>query len=422
VISLEEARELIISACPAMEAESRPLDGALGCVTAAPIVANEDVPPFTTSSMDGFALRSADVVDSPARLRVVDSVMAGDGRPVTVGANQAVRIMTGAPLPDGADAVCMVERTRTESGGQWVVIEEPVGPGTAVRRPGSDMASGSEVVPIGTALSAAHLGVLARLGLDTVPVHRPPTVGVLSTGDELREGAGSLPRGAIRDGNRPVLKALLEGAGYPVVDFGIVPDDPAILRKVIEGAAEHCDALVTSGGVSVGDLDIVRIVLSELCGPSMHWMQIAIRPAKPLAFGVVDGRLPVFGLPGNPVSSTVSFHLFARPALRKMAGHAEVVQPTLSAVADIDLPREADGKTLFMRVIAGVDAAGHLHVRPSGGQDSHQLLAMAIANALAVLPDGPGVRAGDPVDVLVLDSDRLGRLPELPRTGPEGPS
>ncbi len=407
MIPLEEARELILSACPVMETEHRPLAASLGCVTSEPIVAREDVPPFVNSAMDGYAVRSADVAAAPTRLRVVDSVMAGDGRSVSMGEGEAVRIMTGAPLPDGADAVCMVERTRTESDGQWVVIEDAVPAGNSVRRPGSDIAAGGEVVGVGTELTPAHLGVLAHLGLESVPVHRPPTVGVLSTGDELRQGPAPLPRGAIRDGNRPMLIALIERAGYSTIDLGIVPDDMATLRKVFENAATECDAFVSSGGVSVGDLDIVRMVLSEMCGPSMHWMQVAIKPAKPLAFGVIDGRVPVFGLPGNPVSSMVSFELFARPALRRMGGHTEVVRPTLSAVTDVDLRRGADGKVHLLRVVAGVDATGRLHVRPSGGQDSHQLRSLADANALAILPDGPGARAGDEVEVLLLDGERL---------------
>src|ERR1039458_4646390 len=340
MIPLEEARELLLSACPVMETEHRALGASLGCVTAEPIVAREDVPPFLNSAMDGYAVRSADVAEAPTRLRVVDSVMAGDGRPVSIGEGEAVRIMTGAPLPDGADAVCMVERTTTGSDGQWVVIEDAVSAGNSLRRPGSGIAAGGGGGSIGPGLPAAHLGVLARLGLESVPVHRPPTVGVLSTGDELRQGPAPLPRGAIRDGNRPMLIALIERAGYSTIDLGIVPDDAATLRKVFENAATECDAFVSSGGVSVGDLDVVRIVLSEMCGPSMHWMQIAIKPAKPLAFGVIDGRVPVFGLPGNPVSSMVSFELFARPALRRMGGHTEVVRPTLSAVTDVDLRSE----------------------------------------------------------------------------------
>jgi molybdenum cofactor synthesis domain-containing protein len=357
--------------------------------------------------MDGYAVRSADVAKPSARLRVVDTVMAGDGRLVGIGKGEAVRIMTGAPLPEGADAVCMVERTRSESDGQWVVIEDSVPAGNSVRRPGSDIAAGEEVVAIGTELTAAHLGVLARLGLESVPVYRPPKVGVLSTGDELREGPAALPRGAIRDGNRPMLIALIEQAGYTTIDLGIFPDDATTLREAFQKAASECDALVTSGGVSVGDLDVVRIVLSEMCGQSMRWMQVAIRPAKPLAFGLIDGRVPVFGLPGNPVSSMVSFELFARPALRRMGGHNETARPTLSGVADVDLPRDPDGKVHLLRALATVDAAGRLHVRPSGGQESHQLMAMADANALVVLPDGPGVRAGDEVGVLLLDAERL---------------
>jgi len=407
VIQLEDARELILSECPVMESEHRPLAASLGCVTAEPIVAGEDVPPFLNSSMDGYAVRSADVAKPSARLRVVDTVMAGDGRLVGIGKGEAVRIMTGAPLPEGADAVCMVERTRSESDGQWVVIEDSVPAGNSVRRPGSDIAAGEEVVAIGTELTAAHLGVMARLGLESVPVYRPPKVGVLSTGDELREGPAALPRGAIRDGNRPMLIALIEQAGYTTIDLGIFPDDATTLREAFQKAASECDALVTSGGVSVGDLDVVRIVLSEMCGQSMRWMQVAIRPAKPLAFGLIDGRVPVFGLPGNPVSSMVSFELFARPALRRMGGHNETARPTLSGVADVDLPRDPDGKVHLLRALATVDAAGRLHVRPSGGQESHQLMAMADANALVVLPDGPGVRAGDEVGVLLLDAERL---------------
>jgi molybdenum cofactor synthesis domain-containing protein len=418
MIPLEEAQRLIISECERLGTEHRPLADALGCVTSEPIEAGEDVPPFVNSSMDGYAVRSADVADAPTTLQVVGSVMAGDGRPLRIDRGQAIRIMTGAPLPDGADAVCMVERTRSEDGGAHVVIEVPVARGTSVRLPGSDIASGTEVVPAGTELTPAHLGVLARLGVESVAVHRLPTVGVLSTGDELREGAGALAPGTIRDSNRPVLLALIERAGYPTVDLGIVPDDEDALRAVFERAARTCDALVTSGGVSVGDLDVVRTVLGQMCGPSMHWMQVAIRPAKPLAFGLIGGGVPVFGLPGNPVSSMVSFELFARPALRKMSGHAQLIRPSVSAVADTDLRRESDGKVHLVRVLAGVDIDGRIHVHPSGGQESHQLKAMAEANALAVLPDGPGAQAGDDVALLLLDGDRLGRSP----SGPPAPS
>jgi molybdopterin molybdotransferase len=407
MIPLEEARDLVVSSCPVLPSERRPLADALGCVTAEAIVATEDVPPFANSAMDGYALRAADVAGAPSTLEVVDSVMAGDGRRVVVGPGEAVRIMTGAPVPEGADAVCMVEQTMTEDDGRRVRIEVPVPSGTAIRPRGSDVFAGTEVVSVGTELTPAHLGVIARFGLETVCVHRPPRVAVLSTGDELREGPAPLPRGAIRDANRPMLVGLVNTAGYPTADLGIVPDDVAALRAVLEKAAGEFDAVVTSGGVSVGDLDVVRMALEELCGPSAHWMQVAIRPAKPLGFGVLEGRVPVFGLPGNPVSSVVSFELFAAPALRRMAGHRDPLRPLLRAVTDVDLKRQPDGKVHFLRARAAVAADGRLHVRPAGGQESHQLKGLADANALVVLEDGTGAAAGEEVDVHVLGADRL---------------
>jgi molybdopterin molybdotransferase len=407
VIPLDEARQLVVSACPVLGTEARPLGAAIGSVLAEAVIAPEAVPGFASSAMDGYALRSADVARAPAVLEVIGSVMAGDGRPVRVGAGQAARVMTGAPVPDGADAVCMVEHTRTEDDGRRVVIEVPVPAGAAVREPGSDVAEGSEVAAAGTVLTPAHLGVLARLGLETVTVRRSPTVGVLSTGDELREGPGPLPVGAIRDANRPMLMALIRAAGFCPIDLGIVGDDAASVRTALLEGAQRCDALVTSGGVSVGDLDVVRMVLEALCGSSMRWMQIAIRPAKPFAFGLIDGRVPVFGLPGNPVSSSVSFELLARPALRRMAGHRDLLRPALRARSATALERRPDGKTHFLRAWATVDPEGQIWVRSAGGQESHQLKALADANALVVLEDGTGVGSGEEVPVLLLDAERL---------------
>jgi molybdenum cofactor synthesis domain-containing protein len=309
--------------------------------------------------------------------------------------------MTGAPIPPGADAVVMVEQTRAGPGDS-VEILVPASAGDHVRPAGEDIAPGNVVFSAGDVLGPGHLGVLASLGLDSVSVVRPARVGVVSTGDELTEGPGPLRPGQIRDSNRRTLLALAGLAGAEVVDLGIVGDDADALSVAVSAAASSCDALLTSGGVSVGDFDYVKVVLDELSEGSMRWMQVAIRPAKPFAFGMVKGT-PVFGLPGNPVSSMVSFECFARPALRKMMGHSLLWRPAVRAVADEALSRRPDGKLLMMRVVASWLPDGRCHVRSSGGQGSNLLRSMALANALALIPDGSGVPAGGQVDVWLLD-------------------
>ncbi|MDQ6798655.1 MAG: molybdopterin molybdotransferase MoeA, partial [Actinomycetota bacterium] len=251
----------------------------------------------------------------------------------------------------------------------------------------------------GTVITPAHVGVLASIGRQTVSVVPPARVGVLSTGDELVAGGRPLQHGQIRDSNRPTLLALLTQAGCHPVDLGVVGDDEAALAEAVGRGAATCDALVTSGGVSVGDFDYVKAVLDRL--GRMQWWQVAVRPAKPLAFGVV-GDTPVFGLPGNPVSSMVSFELFARPALRQMTGHSVLDRPRVTALTDESMDRSPDGKLHLVRVVAETGDDDRWHVRPSGAQGSHVLSAMARANALAMLPDGSGVGAGANVDVMLL--------------------
>ncbi len=302
-------------------------------------------------------------------------------------------------MPPGADAVVMVELTDLADDEATVAVQAAVPPGNHVRHPGEDIEPGQTVFEPGEELSAGHLGVLASLGIDRVSAHAAPRVGVMSTGDELIDGPQPLAPGQIRDSNRRTLLALVDEVGAEGIDLGLVPDTRDDLTAALTVAAGRCDAILTSGGVSMGAFDFVRVVLDEL--GEMRWMQVAIKPAKPLAFGRI-GSTPVFGLPGNPVSSMVSFELFARPGLRKMMGHAEWHRPRLSAVAASDLRRHQDGKTHFARVVADVGDDGRLRVRSAGGQGSHQLAAMAHANALAVLPDGPGVTAGEPVGVMLL--------------------
>ena len=409
MLPLETAREFVLDRCAARKPERVAVADALGLVTASEIICSEAIPQFANTAMDGFAVRSADVADAPCDLRVVETIAAGHEAQVTVGPGEASRIMTGATIPPGADAVVMVERTSmakpagAAAGGaddsEIVRVEVSVPPGNHVRPAGDDLQAGTHVFGVGTELTAGHLGVLCSLGMAEVEVFGRPRVGVLSTGDELVDDGSPLRPGQIRDSNRRTLLALAHRADVTCVDLGLIRDDPDAIEAAIITGVDTCDAIVTSGGVSMGDFDYVKAVLDRI--GDMRWMQVAIKPAKPLAFGTV-GDVPVFGLPGNPVSSMVSFELFARPGLRSMMGHRDPVRPTVGATAAEDLPRRVDGKTHFMRVLA-TPKDGGIEVRSAGGQGSHMLWAMAKANALAVVPDGDGVRAGEPVDVLLLD-------------------
>jgi molybdenum cofactor synthesis domain-containing protein len=417
MIPLRDAQAFVLGACGPGAPRPVPIDEALGCVVAAQVVATEPVPPFVNSSRDGYALRAADTLtagdaEGTVRLRVVGLIMAGSPFEGVVGPGQAARIMTGAPMPTGADAVCMLEDCLVEEDGEVVVISQPVPAGEAVRGVGEDVAVGDVMAEPGTVLSPAHLGVLANQGIAEVLVHPRPRVGVLSTGDELASSVGPLAPGQIRDANRHTLLALVRREGWVPVDLGMVGDDEEALGEVLDRATASCDAVVTSGGVSVGDHDIVKVVLEKRSAGTMRWMQVAIRPAKPFAFGTLDGSgTPVFGLPGNPVSAMVSFELFVRPAVRSIGGHRRLERVAVPAVAESDLRRSRDGKTHFLRAVVSLDPQGAWRVRPMVGQDSHQLRAMADANALAVLPDGAGVGAGELVEVLLTDPERLNADP-----------
>ena len=400
---LEEVQAAVLRQCQPLTPRAVDLQDALGCVTSAPLEAEELVPPFDNTAMDGFAVQAADTTDPPVELKIVGTLAAGaDPSGVQVGAGEAVRIMTGAPMPVGADAVVMVERTRAE--GEVVAIEHHASVGEHVRRAGDDLKPGDVVVDGGVVLTPAHLGVLASLGYARVPVFPRPRVGVLSTGDELVDGSQQLRPGQIRDSNRPTLLALVRQSGFTPVDLGRAPDDEEAIAASVESGLATCDALVTSGGVSVGDFDYVKAVLERL--GSMRSWQVAIKPAKPLAFGIVGGK-PVFGLPGNPVSSMVSFELFARPALRQMGGHRRLFRRQVAAVVAEPVRRRPDGKLHLVRVVATIGEDGRWRVRPVGGQGSHQLAAAAAANALALVADGDGVGAGDTVHILLLSGDDL---------------
>jgi molybdopterin molybdotransferase len=409
MIPLDDAIAHVLAGCAPLPPARIATTEAVGCVLAADVVAREAVPPFANTAMDGYALRAADVAAVPVTLPVVAEVAAGHPAPRPLHAGEAMRIFTGAPMPEGADAVVMVERTERRDGGKAVEIQVSVDLGNHVRAAGEDLHAGQRVFGAGDELTPARLGVLASQGIDEVEAHPRPRVGVMSTGDELVVGPGPLQPGQIRDSNRPALLALVAQARFDAVDLGRAADDEAAITAGLEGGAATCDAVLTSGGVSMGDIDLVKVVLDRI--GKMRWMQVAIRPAKPLAFGVIpagDGgrrHVPVFGLPGNPVSSLVSFELFARPGLRRLGGHPHprLQRPRLVATADEALTRRPDGKVHLVRVVATAGERGVLHVRSSGGQGSHQLAAMARANALAVVPDGDGVRLGGQVEVILLE-------------------
>ena len=400
VIDVEDAQRTILEACPPMAAVETALDDVVGRVLAADVTASEDVPPFANSAVDGYAVRAADVAEVPAELSVVGELAAGAAPYEGVlAAGQAVRIMTGAPMPAGADAVAMVEDSTRLDGGR-VRLGAALRTGVAVRGAGDDVRAGDVVLRAGTVVTPAVAGVLASVNARRVLAFPSARVAVLSTGDELVTDGSPLRPGQIRESNSTMLAPLLAQAGCTVDRRPVVPDDEAELEAVLRDAATTNDAVVTSGGVSMGDYDVVRAVLGRIA--EMTWMQVAIKPAKPLAFGTLAG-VPIFGLPGNPVSSLVSFELFARPALRRMMGHAHLARPSVVGVTDVDLRRQSDGKVHFLRVNGEFGDDGRYHVRPVAAQGSHQLSATALADALVVLPDGEGVPAGTDVAVLILN-------------------
>jgi molybdenum cofactor synthesis domain-containing protein len=410
VISVARARDLMLAGVAPLAPRRVAVSEAAGQVIAAPVRAAEPVPRFANSAMDGYAVRAADTADPPARLRVTGTIAAGDEPGAAVACGEAMRIMTGAPLPAGADAVCVLERVRVEDAGSAVIIETGVRPGAHVRAPGEDIAAGSEVFAPGTRLTPAHIGVLASLGIRSVLARPRPSVGVLSTGDELVGAgtAGVLAPGKIRDANRPALLASLEADGFRAADYGICGDDQEVLTDVLEIAAAGCDAIVASGGVSVGDHDVLKVALEKLGGTTARSLRVAVKPGKHVAFALLgERRVPAFGLPGNPVAALVAYELFVRPALRAMAGSRVLDRPRLAAIADTDLPRRPGPALHLVRVMARIGPDGALRVRPCDGQRSHMLRAMADASALALLPDGDGVRAGQRVEVMLLDAAEL---------------
>ena len=399
LLGLDAARAAVLAGIEPLPAVQVRLDEAVGLALAEDVVAPESVPSFVSSAMDGYAVRSVDLAAVPARLRVVGVTMAGDPPAGPVGPGEAVRIMTGAPVPAGADAVCMVEDSEPSPDGASVVLHRPATPDQHLRHPGEDVAAGSLVFAAGTVLTPRHLGVLASVGLATLPCRRQARVGVLSTGSELRPAGVPLGPGQIRESNRHLLLALVAEARALPVDLGLVDDDEDVLVDRVLAASSTCDVVLTSGGVSVGDRDVVRGVLDRLCPVRREVVGVAIKPAKPLVHGTMATGSRLVGLPGNPVSSLVSFESFVRPLLAALAGSAGTGPGLLTAIAAEDLRRRPDGKLHLVGAVCAPAEDGRLLVRRVAGQGSHQQRSVAEAEVLVHLPDGDGVAAGGVVAI-----------------------
>jgi molybdopterin molybdotransferase len=392
---LQEAQRVVLDAVERLPIETVAIADAFGLALAEPVVAPHDIPPFPNSAMDGYAVRAADVERPPVDLRVLEDVPAGSVPTVSLEPATAIKIMTGATLPRGADAIVPVEDTEPVGAGEARILRAAEA-GAHVRLAGGDLEAGEEVFPAGIRLDPAHLAVLASIGVSP-RVHRRAVVAIMSTGDELVPADTEvLEPGMIRDSNRVLLRAVVEAAGASVLDFGIVADDAGELRRVLKAAAAGADVVVTSGGVSMGEYDLVKEILGEL-GTVEFW-QVAMQPGKPFAFGTVDGT-PLFGLPGNPVSVFVAFEQFARPALLTMMGADRIYRERTGGVLGEKVETNPH-KTVFLRMRKAVGRDGTpVYVR-SGGQSSNVLSALALADALAVIPVGvAAVDAGEAVDL-----------------------
>ena len=399
VLTVAQARQRILQRIAPLDPEEVPFNQAAGRVLAEEVRSERDVPPFANSAMDGYAVRAIDVrtasPSAPTHLKVLGEIRAGAAPPTAVRPNTALRIMTGAMVPEGADAIVRVEDTAEQDG--MVEVRTAVEPGTSVRAAGSDLRRGDLVATAGRSITPGLIGVLASAGRVAVRCIRQPRVLVLSTGDELREPGESLGPGQITNTNRYTLAAAVQEAGGQVIDTGVAKDERQDLVARL-GSAQNADLLVTTGGVSMGAYDLVRNLLEEQHG--VDFWQVALRPGKPLIFGAVGG-VPLIGLPGNPVSTLVGFELFVRPALLKMQGRTDLERPRLRAVAEDRLTNPPHLEQYF-RGVARREGE-RVVVRLTGDQGSHVLRSMADANCLIVVPLGTSeVPAGAEVEIIPL--------------------
>ena len=400
MLSVEEALAQLLAEIIPLPVEEAPLLECLHRVLARDAVADIDLPPFANSAMDGFAVRAADTAgasaEAPRRLPVVGEVAAGDPGTTPLPPGAAMRIMTGAPVPPGADAVIPVEQTRAADGAVDLLAAVTVG--ASVRPAGDDARRGQRVLTAGAVLHPGEIGLLASIGYAHVPVYARPRVAILSTGNELAPIDQAPGPGQIRNSNAAMLTAQVLNCGAAPVPMGSARDTRESVHAAFD-AGKGCDLYLSSGGVSVGDYDVVKAVLEERGG--VGFWRVNMRPGKPVAFGRVDG-IPFLGLPGNPVSSFVTFELFARPLLRKLAGHGALTRQAVPVRLDDGAPG-AGSRRNYVRALVRWESNGW-HAVTTGAQDSHLLRSTVAANALIVVPEGSGDQAaGSMGRALLLD-------------------
>jgi molybdopterin molybdotransferase len=391
MLEIAAAQALVMHHARPLGTETLSVTAAAGRITARDVCSPEAVPDVPKSAMDGYALRAADGL---ALRRIVGELTAGGAQSAQLGPGEAVRIMTGAPMPAGADAMIPVELTEEHDGMLQIARELAVG--DHVHTIGADVRRGELLLPAGSEIGAADIGILAGLGLTEIEVYRRPRVAVLATGDEVVEPTAERPAGAVRDSNRYALLAAAADAGCEVRSLGIARDDRETQRRAILAGLEWADVVLTSGGVSMGTRDLIKPILAEI--GTVHFGRVAFKPGKPTTFATVGDRL-IFGLPGYPVSSLVSFEVFVRPVLRALQGAVRPHRPTVSAELTMDV-RAAD-RPEYQRVsVRFVD--GRLTATSTGGQGSSRLLSLRGANGLLIVPaDGRVHPAGSQLPVLL---------------------
>jgi molybdopterin molybdotransferase len=402
MMSVEEALERILAAIEPLPITSVPLPAALGLVLAEDIIAQEDMPPFANSAMDGFALLSRNSQPrqgQPPRLRVTGGVAAGYVADHSVEEGTAMRIMTGAPVPPGADTVIQVELTRSDGPhSEWVEILETVAPGNNIRPAGEDMRRGQTILTRGIEIGPWEIGVLATLGWATVPVIRRPHVALFGTGDEVIDVDEPLSPGKIRNSNSYLLEAAIRRAGAEPHRLGVARDTVESLREKFAQAMQY-DLIITSGGVSVGDFDLVKNIMTEQ--GAINFWRINMRPGKPVAFGHI-GRVPLLGLPGNPVSAAVTCELFCRPVIRKMLGHTRLLRPQVEVVVEDGVSDTAMRRHYVRARVTWRD--GRFVAHTTGNQGSNIMTSLLNANALVIVPEGGHtVHPGDTAQAMMLD-------------------